>query len=455
MHFILCALWVFVIIRQPASCFYNLCHTPKNTALSSDECSELYFGPSEKETNLGHIKLEWGQDALKVTPTASSWTNSFLRISSKNNKTNQFCSKLSAEKTPNFYCISIKPETENETFLLEYKVEKLPEISTRQLLFSIHNWTELPLFPYIDLTDTSCLVLKAQKLTPANITYYKVEAYKEKNGNTNLQDLQLFTFEDEIFYELYTYNDEGNYYFVISVLSNSCSDNLCLKISTPKVYIGRKSTRVVIGIVGASFILPFVLFIFHVLTKTYPADENQSEYENRLVIAYKSSFKKHNDVVFALASLLEKLILNRVDVVDLSKKNRKFLEKSCIDSVVLAKYVVYVAPPRHDSNPILVDKWMSEKQFVAVIFDHCIDKLPDFFDNHKTFKLFEEFDKFICALNISETHNPALEEDLRKKTAEAKIETDRYTNVDVLPKIIVTDSEPQEHDSLISTKVVL
>lgn len=147
---------------------------------------------------------------------------------------------MSAEKTPNFYCISIKPETENETFLLEYKVEKLPEISTRQLLFSIHNWTELPLFPYIDLTDTSCLVLKAQKLTPANITYYKVEAYKEKNGNTNLQDLQLFTYEDEISYELYTYNDEGNYYFVISVLSNSCSDNLCLKISTPKVYIGNK-----------------------------------------------------------------------------------------------------------------------------------------------------------------------------------------------------------------------
>jgi hypothetical protein len=75
--------------------------------------------------------------------------------------------------------------------------------------------------------------------------------------------------------------------------------------------------------VGASFILPFVLFIFHVLTKTYPADENQSEYENRLVIAYKSSFKKHNDVVFALASLLEKLTLNRVDVVDLSKKEPK------------------------------------------------------------------------------------------------------------------------------------
>ncbi|KAJ3645697.1 hypothetical protein Zmor_023337 [Zophobas morio] len=448
-------LWIFVIIWQPTLCFYNLCQSSQNKVLNHEECTDLYFEPSEKATSLGRVGLELEQNSLKITPEASSWTNTFLKISTRDNSTNQFCSTLVKEGSSNFYCFTFMPEVENETLLIEYKVENLPEISSRRFIFSFPNWKEMPLFLYIDQTDLSRLVLRAQKLPSfINISSYKVEAYKEKNGNTNLQDSKLFSSSDDIHYELFTYNDVGKYYFTVSVLGNNCTNSVCMKMSTPKVSIGRKGTRVVIGIVGASFILPFILFIFHILTKKYP-EESASKSEERLVVAYRSSSKKHNEVVLTFAALLEQMGSNLVvDVIDLAKTTKKFPQKFCIDSLIIANRIIYVAPPKHDLNPILIDKSLSDKEFFAVIFDYCANRLPQFVDTSKTFKLFEDFENFMHALNISGSYDAAIYHDLVRKTEEAKIETD-HSFKDTIPQIVITDSEPQEHDSLISENVIL
>lgn len=152
----------------------------------------------------------------------------------QNNATNRVCSKLSQDSPIDAYCLIFRPEMVNETFLLEYKIEKLPDISSRKILFTVPN---LPIFIYIDETDTSHLILYIQKLP--NVSYYEVKAYKEKNGNTNLQDLQLFSQSDTIQYDFFTYNDVGNYYFVVSVFSDNCTDGVCMRVETPKIFIGK------------------------------------------------------------------------------------------------------------------------------------------------------------------------------------------------------------------------
>lgn len=193
-----------------------------------------------------------------------------------------------------------------------------------------------------------------------------------------------------------------------------------------------------------------MLFIFHILTKKYP-QEPQTQLQERLMVAYKSSFKKHNEVVVALTIILKKLSKNRlnINVVDLSKISKKFPEKLCVDSVLLAHRVVYIAPPKSDNNPIIINKALTGKDFYCVLFEHTVDKLPEFFDNHKIFHLFEDFDRFIAALDISEC-NPEICEDLKKKVQEAKLETEQYLKMGAVPKIVITDLEPQENDSLIS-----
>ncbi|XP_044253233.1 uncharacterized protein LOC123004174 [Tribolium madens] len=434
--YLLCVL----VITPPIWGSYNVCHSAKNEILTDEECSELYFDRSEKTTSLGRVKLYFDRNLLWVTPGAKSWTNSFLRITMQNNATNRICSKLVHSSPPESYCVAFRPEMENETFLLEYKIENLPEISSRAIIFTLP-MREMPFFFYVDKTETSHLILNGQKLTN-NATFYEVKAFKEKNGNTNLQDLRLFAPSDQLQYDFSTYNDVGNYYFVVSVISDNCTDSVCLQVATPKIFIGRKSTRVVIGIVGASFILPFVLFLFHILTKKYP-QEPQTELQERVVIAYKSSFRKHNEVVAALASLLRKLAKNQliISVVDLSKTSKKF----CLDSVLLAHRVIFVAPPKSDDNPIVIDKELAGKDLYCVLFDHTVDNLGGFVDKRKTFKMFEDFDGFMAALDISEYESGCPE--LRKRAQEAKIETDH--ELKGVPMIVVTDLEPREDDSLI------
>lgn len=204
-----------------------------------------------------------------------------------------------------------------------------------------------------------------------------------------------------------------------------------------------------IGIVGASFILPFVLFVFHILTRKYP--ENR-EVDSKIAVIYKSSSKKHNDVVNGLVALLQASCRDQVaiELLDISRS-----KKACNSSILFANQVLYIAPPIQDKEHIVVNKILSQKEVYTIIFDHCTDNLPEFFTNRKILKLMDDFEKLLRILNLPKIEDSPLFDDLKRKTEEAKVETDLYLNDNVLPKIIVTSSEPEEQEALISPKKIV
>lgn len=168
-------------------------------------------------------------------------------------------------------------------------------------------------------------------------------------------------------------------------------------------------------------------------------------------MVYKSSFKKHNEAVIALVALLQANCRDQVaiELLDLSRS-----KKTYNSSILFASQVVYVAPPIQDKEHIVVNKILSQKDVYTVIFDHCTDNLPEFFINRKVVKLLDDFEKLLSVLNLPKIYDAALWDDLKRKTEEAKVETDLHLNDNVLPKIIVTTSEPEEQEALISPKIV-
>lgn len=131
--------------------------------------------------------------------------------------------------------MNFSPRFQNESYLLQYKS---PEVGAGKLLFSLPN-DKLSLFLYIDIFDLSHLLLRSYLLASAyNISYVKVQAFKEKNNVSTLLDFKQFSDPAKVEYELFTYNEEGNYYFVVDAYF---SDETKIRMTTPKVYVGKLS----------------------------------------------------------------------------------------------------------------------------------------------------------------------------------------------------------------------
>lgn len=128
--------------------------------------------------------------------------------------------------------------------------------------------------------------LKIQPLPPFyNVTHYKVEVFKEKDDKVHMVDVRLIPYDSKselLSFEYVTYSEEGYHYFAVSVISSQCPEDYCKKSLTAKLYIskyhiyqnaelelfllslGRKGTPLVIGIVGASFLIPLVMYLFYI-----------------------------------------------------------------------------------------------------------------------------------------------------------------------------------------------
>lgn len=98
------------------------------------------------------------------------------------------------------------------------------------------------IFSYIDFTHSYEISLKIQTLPRSyNVTHYKVEVFREKDKKIILLDVRLLTsFRKSILsFDYLTYNEEGYYYFAISVISDKCSEDACMKTITSKVFISK------------------------------------------------------------------------------------------------------------------------------------------------------------------------------------------------------------------------
>lgn len=97
----------------------------------------------------------------------------------------------------------------------------------------------------MDYTNPSNIVLKIQPLNPSlNVTDYKVEVWRERDRKTIKMDVGFIDVasaaEGELTYSYNTWQEWGDYYFVVSVVNDICPEDtdVCIKTVTPKVVIG-------------------------------------------------------------------------------------------------------------------------------------------------------------------------------------------------------------------------
>lgn len=101
------------------------------------------------------------------------------------------------------------------------------------------------LFTYIDYTNPSCIVLKIQTLEPAfNVTDYKIEVWRERDEKATKMDVGFLdvasAINGELTYSYNTWQEWGDYYFLVSFVNKVCPEeqDLCAKTFTPKISIG-------------------------------------------------------------------------------------------------------------------------------------------------------------------------------------------------------------------------
>lgn len=141
------------------------------------------------------------------------------------------------------------------------------------------------LFLYVERTNLPFLRLRLQPLPSSyNVTNYKIQVLRRRHQDLTYLDLRFIspanTVNDEIIFDFNTWNEWGYYYFMVSFISADCPEDRCAYSVSPEIYIGnnqatavlnnflccfyfvseRKASRLVIGIVGASLIIPILFF---------------------------------------------------------------------------------------------------------------------------------------------------------------------------------------------------
>ncbi|KAJ8944433.1 hypothetical protein NQ318_002130 [Aromia moschata] len=451
-------------------------------------------GNERLKNHLGDIMLLVQYDIssqlfLNVTFSGVKWNRAFLRLSDDNNKNQNVCKMYSVEKntrlSPNsdLYdsCLwSTAKKLRAKTYLLEYKVENAQESMHKKILFDLPNInffgdtvpiTKRLIFSYIDFTSSYEIILNIQTLPKSyNVTRYKVEVFRERDKKTLLLDVRLLSSyrKSALKFEYLTYNEEGHYYFAISVISEKCPEDACMKTLTSKIYISRKGTPLVIGIVGASFIIPFVLFIFHMWNRRFKHQGGLPETVEKILILFKPSSEKHNDVVTTLAKTVKNStgIEVMLDPVSLTRTKQKNAEKWCSDNLILASHIIYVAPPSVDDDNCELDymtfnflkeetkKSVPEKEIVVLLLPYSTREVPSILVGCTKFELMGDFPRF---LNIFQPMSSdfSYENDINYMQLVAKIrlaqaETD-YRKTSEAPRIVITDQseEPNEIDGLL------
>ncbi|XP_056643221.1 uncharacterized protein LOC130449434 [Diorhabda sublineata] len=462
-------------------------HVNNNT----EDCRLYDFsGGDNVKLNFGdvflHLMPETSQNILSmnVFPTLR-WTKTLVKFSEYNKQ--KSCNIYIVEKfsssleTLRYNCYWKEKAGDKilDSILIEINSETDGQLAHKKILFNIpdtlyfKNSVPLPkrkIFSYIDFTNSNRIILKIQPLDPIyEITHYKVEVFREKEKQIIMLDVRLIAAHQKSFidFEYTTYSEEGYYYFAVSVIGKHCPEDFCFRTLTPKVHIARKGRPLVIGIVGASFLIPFVLFSFYLWNHKY---RNHSglivEPIKKVVVLFKPSFEKHNDVVSGIITAIEQFSEPEVIVerINLSKVQEKSVEKFCSDNLILATHIVYVNPPFVDDDAPGLDymtfnflkeetkKKTSDKKLIVVRLSYSKKDVPSILSPAIHFDLLQDLFGFINIFNTVEIHSDYTKHpvyvELAKKIEEAAREARFLRNV---PEIVVTDEceEPTEIDGLI------
>ncbi|XP_072396055.1 uncharacterized protein [Diabrotica undecimpunctata] len=466
------------------NCYTELSYSAENCCLPN------FIRSDHVKIDFGDVFLQLEQEILhnflsmKIYPTVA-WKKALVKLSEYGNY--QSCKIFNVGKDDDYMdllkydCYWKGIEGIGKPFLLEISSEYNSQYAHKKILFSIPDSvyfrntvppTKRQIFSYIDFTNANRIILKIQPLPEIyKVSHYKVEVFREKEKHSLMLDVRLLAAEQEksIDFEYITYSEEGDYYFAISVIAKSCPEDICFKTLTPKVHIVRKGRPLVIGIVGASFLIPFVLFSLYLWNHKY---RNQGELLNepiqKVIVLFKPSFEKHNEVVQAIIDCIESFSEPEtiVDRINLTKVEEKSVEKFCSDNLILSTHIVYVNPPYTDDDSSGLDymtfnfikeetkKNSSDRKLLVVRLPYSKKDVPSILSRAAHFDLVQDFPAFInsfSSIDVQADYSklPTYME-LSKKIEVANIEAD---NINVVPEIVVTEDidEPKELDGLIQT----
>ncbi|XP_049821332.1 uncharacterized protein LOC109600525 isoform X2 [Aethina tumida] len=451
------------------------------SVISSNECSAINFAVNKVQQNLGDVSLQLIENvsmSFQIYFNQIKWKKCYLKLSDIKNSDKFNCKMYTVAshlvtplKEPVQDNCLMNLQTEGKSYKLEYKSEHKQEIATKNFIFNIPlsqnfgpqvNIKNRSVFSYVEYTENNILYLNVQPVSKIyNISEYKVEVYRKRDNKNELMDVRMFSgYSEKIQLEYTTYSEEGEYYFAISLINAFCPEDYCFKSVTPEIYIFRRGTPLVIGIVGASFIIPFVLFVFHMISRKYKNNRDFLMSQEKILIMFKPSFESHTKVISSLADLLKQTTGREVILEAFKDPHQN--EKICSDRVLYATHILYVPPPSCDSPICEMDmmtynflkdeikKRPDDKVIAIARFHYTTDEIPDVFRGCLSFLLMDEFDAFMGLFErAKKVRQDSWYMELVRRIDLAKNDTDMKRN---MPKIIVTeqsDCSDGEFDGLL------
>lgn len=178
----------------------------------------------------------------------------------------------------------------------------------------------------------------------------------------------------------------------------------------------RRSNRLVIGIVGASIIIPILLYTVFVWNKQCNFREALVDFSDiKILLVYTPYTDFHNNVVVSFAQALQKIFRIKVflDVLDIPQTKHKNPLLWCSEAFQQATHIVYIAPPSAPEMYPSVYKTevtamrfleeylargCSEKKILGVTFPYSRKNIPEVFKNFRHFHLMKDFSALVSYL---------------------------------------------------------
>ncbi|CAH0564695.1 unnamed protein product [Brassicogethes aeneus] len=458
----------------------------KTSVLRYNECPSINFATAKIKHCMGGIHLNLlknGTFDVDIHFKDVNWNKCYLKLSDHHDHSKYFCKMYSIpsnvekplKNEVHDSCFWRGANLDSDAYTLEYKAESKQDIVKKKYVFSIpplkHFGPHVPIentsiFSYVDASENNALILTFQHLPQSyNVAQYKVEVYRERGNEREMVDIRLFkgTEDEDTSYHYSTYNEEGLYQFVLSVISDKCLEGSCFKTYTPKVVVVRKGTPIVIGIVGASFIIPFVLFIFHFFNRKYKNNDDLLLGTEKIVFIFKPSSDLHCAVIEALAKILQELTGR--EVILEAFKNTHENEKICSDVVLYASHIVYVPPPSYDTPNCEMDfmthefikdelrRPQTDKVVAVASMVYSTREIPEILRGCQAYSLPEEMEAFLSLFDKDKKimRQSEIYEEFCKKMEIARNETEIKNSLN-MPRIIVTeqsDYSDNENDGLL------
>ncbi|KAF5293389.1 hypothetical protein FQA39_LY02874 [Lamprigera yunnana] len=412
--------------------------------LNSTECAAFSFDYNTNFTHkLGETRLQayvdgkLNQTGLNVTFTKIKWKSIKMRLTKTGleNYVNtcrsfKIWENMTVPKSSilTFDCPWSNFLYEGQDFALEYEFER-PITAYNRFIFKVPNSNRfettthvqtLEIFSYLDVTDTDYLYLYIQ-LAPSiyNVTSYLVEVIRERSNISTRLTVQILNARDavngQLFFPYPTWNEFGYFFFNVSPLSTMCKENMCLKSSTPKIFMGRRKSSLVIGIVGASVI---IFALFYAMFFWNRQKNTKDDSPPRVLLVYNISTNAHYNVVRSFARLLNDVLHIEVflDVFGVPQTNHQNPVLWYNQAFRDATHIIYVASPEvsstkpHSDNIYRIDSVTMKaiitkiacstntKQVLVITFPYSVNTIPEELCNIRRFDLLKDIDSFVNSI---------------------------------------------------------